>query len=173
MVGLDDLKVEPANVFINDLDAGAECTLSKFADATKLGGVADMSEGCAAIQRNLNRLKKWANRNLIMFNKNLMMFNKKYKVLQLGKNSPMHQYMLGATHVHRSLAEMDLVVLVDTKLNMSQQCALAAKKVNSIQGYIKRIVASRSREVILPLYSALVRSTLSSFGLLSTRETLT
>ena len=69
----------------------------------------------------------------------------------------MHQYELGVDLLESSSAEKDLGVLVDKKSIVSQQCALVANKANGILGCIRKSVASRSREVILPLHSALVR----------------
>ncbi|GAB0178398.1 mitochondrial enolase superfamily member 1 [Grus japonensis] len=110
------------NIFVGDMDSEIECTLSKFADDTKLCGVVDTLEGRDAIQRDLDRLER-----------------------------------LGREWIESSPEEKDLGVLIDEKLNMIQRCMLAAQKANCILGCIKSNVTNRSREVILPLYSALVR----------------
>ncbi|KAK4818493.1 hypothetical protein QYF61_014223 [Mycteria americana] len=111
------------NIFINDLDEGIECTLSKFADD---------NQGVLICLR--------AKANCMRFNK------ANCKVLHLGHNNPMQRYRLGEEWLESCQAEKDLRVLVDSCLNMSQQCAQVAKKANSILACIRNSVASRTRK---------------------------
>ncbi|KAK4815666.1 LOW QUALITY PROTEIN: hypothetical protein QYF61_005412 [Mycteria americana] len=91
--------------------------------------------GRKALQRVLDKLDRWAGASCMRFNK------AKCKVLHLGHSNPMQHYRLGEEWLESCRAEKDLGVLVDSWLNMSQQCAQA----------------SRTGEVIIPLSSALVR----------------
>ncbi|KAK4815936.1 LOW QUALITY PROTEIN: hypothetical protein QYF61_010193 [Mycteria americana] len=101
------------NIFINDLAGGAESTLSKFADDTKL--------------RDLNRLEKGANTNLMKFNQ--------------GKR----EYRLEADQLESSFA---VKALVD-KVNRSQQCVLMAKAARSVLGCLRNSITSSLREPVL------------------------
>ena len=77
----------------------------------------------------------------------------KHRDLYLGKNNPRCQYRLGTDLLESSVGKRDLEVLVDSRVTISQHC----KKANGILGCVRRGVVSRSKEVLLPLYSALVR----------------
>jgi len=74
------------NTFVSGMDSATECTLSRFADGMRRSGAVDMLEGQDAIQRDQDRLERWARASLMKFNK------AKCKVLHVDWGNPKHRY---------------------------------------------------------------------------------
>lgn len=81
-------------------------------------------------------MESWTERNLIMFKKG------KCRVLHLRRNNHMNQYGIVADQLEMNSTEKDMVVSVDSRLKMSQQCVLV-DKTSGILACIKNRVSSR------------------------------
>ncbi|RMC15367.1 hypothetical protein DUI87_07558 [Hirundo rustica rustica] len=141
------------NVFISNTDSGVECTLSRSAGDTRLSGAFDMPEVLDAIQRELHKLKKWANGNLM---RSTMPHAGSCICIRATPSISPDWRMKGS----RAILGKDLV---DEKLDMTQQCALTAQKAKCVLGCIIRSVGTRGMKGMLPLYSTLVRAHLERF----------
>lgn len=99
------------------MDVGLEGVLSKFAGDTELVGAVDSIEDGEALQKSLVKLESWAITTCTKFNKS------ECQILQLGRGNPGYTYRLGDEMLENSTTEKDMEVLINNKLNMSQQNA--------------------------------------------------
>ncbi|CAM4697246.1 unnamed protein product [Lepidochelys kempii] len=139
------------NLFITDRGTKSGSVLIKFADDTKLGGIANTEKDRDVLQKELDDLVNWSNSNRMKFN------SEKCKIMHLGINNKNFCCKLGTHHFEVTEEEKDLGVLVDHRMTMSRQCDMAVKKANAVLRCIRRGISSRAKEVLVPLYKALVR----------------
>ena len=85
----------------------------------------------------------------------------KCNMMHLGKNNPQYEYTMSDGDQLQTLntthCEKDLGVHVDTLLNFEDHITYTIKKARGVSGLIFRTMSCRDKEVLLPLYKALVR----------------
>ena len=138
-------------IYINDIDSTLLNKLLKFADDSKLYGTVRNQEEVANFATDLETLCKWSKDWMMPFNV------EKCKVLHFGKHNPMHVHSINNVALKNVTEEIDLGVIVQGNLKVSEQCTKVVKAANRTLGMIKRTFSSRDSSIIVPLYKTLVR----------------
>ena len=138
-------------IYINDIDQGVGGLISKFADDTKLGGVIESCLDTKKLQSDLDKLLEWSEKWQMKFNAD------KCKAIRFGKFQRGSNYVMNGQELDWVMEEKDLGVIVDNTLKSSKHCQMVVNKANRMLGMIRRNTSCKTKEVILPLYRALVR----------------
>ena len=140
-------------IYINDLPEVVKSNVKIFADDTKLfNAITNQSlDNTSNLQSDLKALEDWSQKWQLKFNA------EKCKVIHYGSNNPKTGYTLNGTSLECSLAEKDLGIIFDNKLNFSEHVGKVTAKANSRLAIIKRTISNLTPEIFLPLYKALVR----------------
>ena len=121
-------------IFINDIDE-VIYKISKFADDSKIASQVNSLNDIRTMQRTLDKLVAWANRQEMDLNVN------KSEVMHIGKINLDFQYHMNDGWVKSVDEKWDLEVLMSKDLKFSKQCLLAKNKANLILGiiYLERV----------------------------------
>ena len=138
-------------IFINDIDEGLTCKISKFAVDTKITSKVTSVLQWQQLQKDLNTLASWAEKWQMKFNTG------KCKVLHIGNNNVQANYSMNDIQLSSTDAEKDLGVIISKDLKPGKQCTEVLKTANKLVGFIGRTFEFRSEKVILSLYNSLVR----------------
>ena len=138
-------------IYIDDLEEGTECRVTKFADDTKMSGKANCVEDAESLQRDLDRLSDWARIWQMEYNVG------KCEVIHFGRNNSKMDYYLNGEKLQHATVQRDLGVLVHESQKLSLQVQQVIKKANGMLAFIAKGMEYKSREVLLQLYKVLVR----------------
>ena len=138
-------------IYINDIDIGLTSRIAKFADDTKLGTNSANPREVEALQNDLNRLGEWSDKWQMPFNCG------KCKVMHIGDKNPQANYSLLGNEIASVAQEEDLGVIISNDLKFTNQTIKVEKKAQKLIGYIKRQFSYRNKEMVLQLYTSLVR----------------
>ena len=138
-------------IYINDLDDSITSNVLKFADDTKLFRKVNTDGDKQHLQNDLDRLVKWSEKWQMLLN-----FGK-CKCLHTGHRNLNVNYKMGDTVLGTTVKEKDLGVTISADMKVSEQCGIAASKGNQILGLIRRNITYKGKNLIIPLYKAIVR----------------
>ena len=138
-------------IYVNDIDEGLTCKISKFADDTKITGRVTTTAEKALLQSDLVRLVNWSKKWQMSYNVN------KCKVLHIGSSNDCSNYSMNGVELCKVSEEKDLGVTISKDLKPEKHCSEVVKTANKLIGFIGRTFQFKSDKVILSLYNALVR----------------
>ena len=138
-------------IYINDIDIRLISKISKFADYTKLGINAINKSDIEALRTDLKKLGDWSVAWQMPFNVD------KCKVMHIGYRNPQTSYSLLGSNIQSVDQEVDLGITISKDFKFSKQCLKVEKKSQKLVGYIKRQFKYRNKDIVLQLYTSLVR----------------
>ena len=125
--------------------------VGKFADNTKVGGVVHSVEDCQRLQRDIDRMQKWAEKWQKEFNP------EKCEVVYFGRTNSKAEYNVNGRILGSVEEQKDLGVHVPRSLKVASQVDRVVKKAYGVLGFISRRIEFKSRDVMMQLYKTLVR----------------
>ena len=138
-------------IYVNDMGNAISSNISKFADDTKIYRDIKSDSDSSLLQSDPDKLVLWASEWQMTFNA------KKYKVLHFGKNNKKCDYELNGTALDGVSVQKDLGIDVSDDLKSARHIDEIVLKSNRILVMISRNIESKTKDIIIPLYTALVR----------------
>ena len=122
-----------------------------FADDKKVFRKVTNDTDKQSLQDDLDKLVKRSEKWQMLFN-----FGKCI-CIHVGHGNLDEEYKMGDVVLGRTTQEKDLGVTLSADMNVSEQCGIAASKGNQILGLIRRTIMYKEKQLIVPLYKAIVR----------------